>query len=196
MTEAKQDSAAIRSLSNYRYGDASRIPISSLLTIDQATIAACVSQQSLNAYIPNYHNSSPLQDPICLCAFRHFVEVVAPTMSLIESSPPNPSILNHHVTPEMKACNLFTYQIPVMAVSGNWAILEAILAISFLHLSHVTRSSKQQAFFHYQLAVKRLQIDAFRVNAARDLGLLSATLLLAWYELTTGDHVFSFLRCC
>ena len=110
-------------------------------------------------------------------------------MSLIESSPPNPSILNHHAIPNMKACNLFTYQLPVMAVSGNGVILEAILAISFLHLSHVTRSSKQQAFSHYQRAIQRLRIESSRVNASRDLGLLSATLLLAWYELSTGDHV-------
>ena len=110
-------------------------------------------------------------------------------MSLIESSPPNPSILNHHAIPDMKACNLFTYQLPVMAVSGNGAIMEAILAIGFLHISHVTRSSKQQALSHYQHALKRLRIESSRTNAARDLGLLSATLLLAWYELTTGDHV-------
>ena len=76
-----------------------------------------------------------------------------------------------------------------MAVSGNWAIMEAILAISFLHISHVTRSSKQQAFLHYQLALKRLRIESAKINAAHDLGLLAATLLLAWYELTTGDHV-------
>lgn len=187
--EGNTESPTFRSLSLYRYGDASRISISSLLTVDQATIAECVQQQSLNTYIPNYHNSSPLEDPIIFHAFRHFVEVVAPTMSLIESSPPNPSILNHHAIPNMKACNLFTYQLPVMAVSGNWAIMEAILAISFLHLGHVTRSSKSQAFLHYQLAVKRLQIESSRINAASDLGLLSATLLLAWYELTTGDHV-------
>ena len=133
-----------------------RISISSLLTVDQATIAAHVSQQSLNTYIPNYYHSSPLEDPLLFYAFRHFVEVVAPTMSLIESSPPNPSILNHHAIPNMKACNLFTYQLPVMAVSGNGAIMEAILAISFLHLSHVTRSSKQQAFSHYQRADKTI----------------------------------------
>jgi len=78
-----------------------------------------------------------------------------------------------------------------MAVSGNWALMEAILAISFLHISHVTRSSKQQAFLHYELALKRLRIESQRLNAARDLGLLAAMLLLAWYELTTGDHVIS-----
>jgi hypothetical protein len=77
-----------------------------------------------------------------------------------------------------------------MAVSGNWAIMEAILAISFLHISHVTRSSKQQGFLHYQLAIKRLRIESSKDNAAQDLGLLSATLLLAWYELITGDHVY------
>jgi hypothetical protein len=159
--------------------------------VDQATIAEYVSQQSLNTYTPNYYRDSPLTDPILFNAFRHYVEVVAPTMSLIESSPPNPTILNHHVIPSMKACNLFTYQLPIMAVSGNWTILEAIIAISFLHISHVTRSSKQQAFLHYQLALKRLRIESVKVNAARDLGLLAATLLLSWYELNTGDHVFS-----
>ena len=152
-------------------------------------MAARVSQQSLSTYNPNRYHSSPLEDPLLFYAFRHFVEVVAPTMSLIESSPPNPSILNHHAIPNMKACNLFTYQLPVMAVSGNGAIMEAILAISFLHLSHVTRSSKSQAFSHYQHALKRLRIESSRANAASDLGLLSATLLLAWYELSTGDHV-------
>jgi hypothetical protein len=159
------------------------------LTIDQATIATRVSQQSLNTYNPSHYHTSPLADPLLFYAFRHFVEVVAPTMSLIESSPPNPSILNHHAIPNMKACNLFTYQLPVMAVSGNGVIMEAILAISFLHISHVTRSSKQQAFSHYQRAIQRLRIESSRVNAARDLGLLAATLLLAWYELSTGDHV-------
>lgn len=172
-----------------RYSLTSRISISSLITVDQAAIAEFVAQQSLNTYTPNYYSTSPLTDPILFDAFRHYVEVVAPTMSLIESSPPNPTILNHHVIPSMKACNLFTYQLPIMAVSGNLAIMEAILAISFLHISHVTRSSKQQAFLHYQLAIKRLRIESAKVNAARDLGLLAATLLLAWYELTTGDHV-------
>jgi hypothetical protein len=179
-----------RPLSPFRSALTSRIPISSLLTVDQAAIAEYVAQQSLNTYTPNYYQSSPLIDPILFDAFRHFIEVVAPTMSLIESSPPNPTILNHHVIPNMKACNLFTYQLPIMAVSGNWAIMEAILAISFLHISHVSRSSKQQAFLHYQLALKRLRIESSKVNAAQDLGLLSATLLLAWYELSTGDHVY------
>ena len=89
----------------------------------------------------------------------------------------------------MKACNLFTYQLPVMAVSGNAAIMEAILAISFLHIGHVTRSSKEQAFSHYEHAIIRLRMESSRTNAQRDLGLLAATLLLAWYELSTGDHV-------
>jgi hypothetical protein len=177
-------------LFNYRYGDASRISIESLLTVTPETIAACVAeQQSLYQYIPNYNHSSPLEDPILCDAFRHYIEVVAPTMSLIESSPPNPTILNYYVTPNVKACNLFTYQLPMMAISGNWALMEAILAISFLHKGHVSRSSKQQAFHHYHLAVKRLRIETSRPNAAQDLGLLAATLLLAWYELTTGDHV-------
>jgi hypothetical protein len=178
----------------FRSALSSRIPISSLLTFEQAAIAAFVSQQSLNTYTPNYYRDSPLTDPVLFEAFRHYVEVVAPTMSLIESSKPNPTILNQHVVPSLKACNLFTYQLPVMAVSGNWAIMEAILAISFLHISHVTRSSKQQAFLHYQLALKRLKMETSKVNAARDLGVLAATLLLAWYELTTGDHVFLFLH--
>ena len=171
-----------------RYPEPSRISISSLLTVDQSTTTPCVSQQSLNTYILKHH-SSPLEDPILFYAFRHFVEVVAPTMSLIETSPPNPSILNYHAIMNMKACNLFTYQLPVMAISGNGPIMEAILAISFLHLSHITRSSKQQAFSHYQHALQRLRIESSKTNAGRDLGLLAATLLLAWYELSTGDHV-------
>lgn len=174
-----------------RFSSTPRISISSLLTVDPATIAAYISEQSLNTYAPNYYNSSPLNDEILFKAFKHYVEVVAPTMSLVESSPPNPTFLNHHFTPNLKACNLFTYQLPIMAVSGNWALMEAILAISFLHISHVTRSSKQQAFLHYELALKRLRIESQRLNAARDLGLLAAMLLLAWYELTTGDHVIS-----
>jgi len=189
--DSKKPSSTRRSSeSTYRFGTTPRISISSLLTVDPATIAAYVSEQSLNTYTPNCYNSSPLCNNVILCnAFKHYVEVVAPTMSLIESSPPNPTILNQHSTPSLKACNLFTYQLPTMAVSGNWALLEAILAISFLHISHVTRSSKQQAFLHYELALKRLRIDSQRSNAARDLGLLAAMLLLAWYELTTGDHV-------
>jgi len=177
---------------SYRSTISSRIPISSLLTFDQAAIAEFLSQQALNTYTPNYYRDSPLTDPVLFEAFRHYIEVVAPTMSLIESSPPNPTILNYRVVPSVKACNLFTYQLPVMAVGGNWAIMEAILAISFLHISHVTRSSKQQAFLHYQLALKRLKMEMSKANAARDLGLLAATLLLSWYELTTGDHVNPF----
>ena len=83
----------------------------------------------------------------------------------------------------------------MMAISGNWALMEAILAISFLHKGHMSKSSKQQAFHHYHLAVKRLRIETSRPNAAQDLGLLAATLLLAWYELATGDHVRSFIFC-
>src|SRR5579871_2528847 len=95
----------------FRSALSSRIPIESLLTFDQAAIAAFVSQQSLNTYTPNYYRDSPLTDPVLFEAFRHYVEVVGPTMSLIESSPPNPTILNHHVVPNLKACNLFTYQL-------------------------------------------------------------------------------------
>jgi Fungal specific transcription factor domain len=173
----------------YRGNVTPRIPISSLLTIDQAIIAGFVEEQALHFYTPNYYHTSPLRDPILFNVFKHYVQIVAPTMSLIESSPPNPTILNHHVNPNMKACNLFTYQLPIMAISGNWVIMEVILAIGFLHQSHLTRSSKERAFMHYQLALKRLRIQSSKLNAARDLGLLAATLLLAWYELTTGDHV-------
>jgi len=173
----------------YRYGDSNRISISSLLTIDQAALAECAAQQSLNTYVPNFYFSSPLADPSLFAAFKHFVEVVAPTMSLIETSPPNPTILNQVDFPNIKACNLFTFQLPMMALSGKWAIMEAILAISLLHISHVTSSSKQQAFLHYQIAIRRLRIESSREDASRDLGNLAAMLLLAWYELTTGDHV-------
>ena len=175
----------------YRYGDSNRITISSLLTIDQEAMAECAAQQSLNTYIPNFYFSSPLLDPSLVMPFKHFVEVVAPTMSLIETSPPNPTILNLTAFPNIKACNLFTFQLPMMALSGNWAIMEAILAISLLHLSHITRSSKQQAFLHYHIAITRLRIESSKEDASRDLGILAAMLLLAWYELTTGDHVLT-----
>jgi hypothetical protein len=61
------------------------------LTVDQATIAEFVAQQSLNTYTPHYYQTSPLTDPILFNAFRHFIERVAPTMSLIESYNPTRS---------------------------------------------------------------------------------------------------------
>jgi Fungal specific transcription factor domain len=176
----------------YRYGDANRITISSLLTIDQESIAEYqTQQQALHQYIPSFYYSSPLTDTNLVFAFKHFVEVVAPTMSLVECAPPNPSILNYQNYPDpgARAVNLFTFQLPMMALAGNWAVMEAILALSLLHMAHVTRSSKQQAYLHYQIAIKRLRIESSREGASRDLGILSVMLLLAWYELTTGDHV-------
>lgn len=175
----------------YRYGDANRITISSLLTIDPESIAEYQSTQALHQYIPSFYFSSPLTDPTLVFAFKHFVEVVAPTMSLVESAPPNPSILNYQNYPDpgARAVNLFTFQLPMMALAGNWAVMEAILALSLLHIAHVTRSSKQQAYLHYQIAIKRLRIESSREGASRDLGILAVMLLLAWYELTTGDHV-------
>jgi Fungal specific transcription factor domain len=182
----------------YRYGDANRITISSLLTVDQETIAEYqTQQQALHQYIPSFYYSSPLNDASLVSAFKHFVEVVAPTMSLVECAPPNPSILNYHNYPDpgAKAVNLFTFQLPMMALAGNWAVMEAILALSLLHIAHMTRSSKQQAYLHYQIAIKRLRIESSREGASRDLGILAAMLLLAWYELTTGDHVRTPLIC-
>ena len=133
---------------------------------------------------------SPLLDPENYLAFTHYVQHVAPMMSLIDPSPTQPNIFT--IKPGYQGhLNLWSYKLPVMALQYP-PLLLAILAIAQLHRANLGNTSPHEPLVHYHRALRRISHDL--VNDRRDgvskdgTALLTATLTLAFYETWTGDH--------
>ena len=171
--------------SEYRRIKPREYPISSLYEAESPKVV----QQQRNGY--NSYVESPLLDPENYLAFAHFVQHVAPIMSLIDPSPTEPSIFT--IKPGYKGhLNLWSYKLPVLALQYP-PLLLALLAIAQLHRSNVGNTPHHEAFVHYHRALKRISLDLSNdreqpFRAVDGTALLTATLTLAFYETWTGNH--------
>lgn len=140
----------------------------------------------LSTYYPAYV-ASPLMDPQTARVFCHFVTATAPTLSLCERHPANPSIIFSGKPVPISQRSLWTYTLPMMALSHQ-GLLHAMLALASLHIAKLQQSSPTPSLKHYHYALRRVAKALGRPAHRQEVTTLAATLLLGFYEVTTAEH--------
>ncbi|KAL8950463.1 MAG: hypothetical protein Q9222_003503 [Ikaeria aurantiellina] len=140
----------------------------------------------LASYRPPY-TASPLMDPQTARVFCHFVTATAPTLSLHNRHPVNPSVMFTGAPVPAFQRSLFTYTLPMMALS-NQALLHAQLALASLHIAKLQQTSPAPSLKHYHYALRRVAKAVGHPTKRRDIATLAATLLLGFFEVTTAEH--------
>lgn len=140
----------------------------------------------LASYRPSW-SASPLMDPQTARVFCHFVTATAPTLSLHNRHPTNPSVMfTGEPVPAFRR-SLFTYTLPMMALT-NQGLLHAQLALASLHIAKLQQTSPTPSLKHYHYALRRVAKAVGHPTKRRDIATLAATLLLGFFEVTTAEH--------
>lgn len=140
----------------------------------------------LSTYHPVF-TASPLMDPQTARVFCHFVTATAPTLSLCERHPANPSIMFSGAPVPDSQRSLWTYTLPMLALS-NQGLLHAMLALASLHIAKLQQTSPTPSLKHYHFALRRVAKALGQPAKRQDVSTLAATLLLGFYEVTTAEH--------
>ena len=140
----------------------------------------------LSTYHPVY-TASPLMDPQTARVFCHFVTATAPTLSLCERHPANPSVIFSGNPVPISQRSLWTYTLPMMALSHQ-GLLHAMLALASLHIAKLQQTSPTPSLKHYHYALRRVAKALSRPAKRQEVTTLAATLLLGFYEVTTAEH--------
>lgn len=140
----------------------------------------------LSTYHPVF-TASPLMDPQTARVFCHFVTATAPTLSLCERRPANPSIMFSGAPVPDSQRSLWTYTLPMLALS-NQGLLHAMLALASLHIAKLQQTSPTPSLKHYHFALRRVAKALGQPAKRQDVSTLAATLLLGFYEVTTAEH--------
>ncbi|CAZ82089.1 unnamed protein product [Tuber melanosporum] len=131
--------------------------------------------------------SSPLMNHTTAKIFCHFIYVLGPSLSLFERHPPNPHVAFTPGAGLSGPQNVWSYTVPMLSLSHP-PLLHAILALSSLHISKLTRGPTHPSLLHYHIALRRLgkaiASDKHRGHAAT----LTATLVLGYYETMAAEH--------
>ncbi|KAJ5484050.1 hypothetical protein N7539_005846 [Penicillium diatomitis] len=138
----------------------------------------------LASYTPSL-GSSPLNNPTTARIFAHFIHSTGPSLSIFERHPTDSSISLGAVLPAQQG--LWTYTLPLKALE-NPALLQAILAISSLHIAYLQGTSTTVSLRHYHYALKKIGQAVSLPLPRREIGTLAATELLAYYEVISADH--------
>lgn len=140
---------------------------------------------ALATYYPSAQ-SSPLMNPTTARIFCHWVYVVAPSLSIFEINPPNPQ---NSFTPGVSLNgpqNVWTYVVPMLSLTKP-LLLHALLAVSSLHIAHISGEAIAPSHIHYHLALRRLRKALESKVERSSVATLAGTLLLAYYETISAD---------
>lgn len=140
----------------------------------------------LSTYHPVY-TASPLMDSQTARVFCHFVTATAPTLSLCERHPANPSIMFSGTPVPTSQRSLWTYTLPMLALSHQ-GLLHAMLALASLHIAKLQQTSPTPSLKHYHFALRRVAKVLAKPEKRQEVATLAATLLLGFYEVTTAEH--------
>lgn len=122
---------------------------------------------------------SPLLDERNERVFKHFVDVLAPCMSIFERP-----ALDPWASPPR---TLWSYVLPSAAMS-NPALAHAILAISGLHIAKLQQSAESLALKHVTYAARRVGRLLSLPQRRHDVTTLATVLVLGFYEVLGADH--------
>ncbi|KAJ5702806.1 hypothetical protein N7488_010354 [Penicillium malachiteum] len=139
--------------------------------------------------LASYHptlGSSPLNNPKTARIFAHFIHSAGPSLSIFERHPTDSSImLGVPVPPAQRG--LWTYTLPLKALEHP-ALLQAILAVSSLHIAYLQQAPTTVSLKHYHYALKRIGHAVGLPLRRKQIGTFAATQLLAYYEVMSADH--------
>jgi len=139
----------------------------------------------LASYYPSF-GSSPLNNPKTARIFAHFIHSTGPSLSIFERHPAGSSIvLGDPVSPAQQG--LWTYTLPLKAMEHP-ALMQAILAVSSLHIAYLQGVPTTVSLKHYHYALKRIGRAVGLPLRRKQIGTLAATMLLAYYEVISADH--------
>lgn len=139
----------------------------------------------LASYQPSM-GSSPLNNPKTARIWVHFIHATGPTLSIWERHSTNTTtLLSGPVPPGQQG--LWTYVMPLKALEHP-ALLQAILAMGSLHIAGLQRNHYTVTFKHYQYALRKISKAVGLPGRRKQVATLAATLLLAYYEVTAGEH--------
>ncbi|KAJ5133146.1 Protein of unknown function DUF3468 [Penicillium atrosanguineum] len=139
----------------------------------------------LASYYPHL-GSSPLNNPKTARIFAHFLHSTGPSLSIFERHPTDSSItLGDPVSPAQQG--LWTYTLPLKAMEHP-ALMQAILAVSSIHIAYLQGVPTTISLKHYHYALKRIGKAVGLPHRRKQLGTLAATELLAYYEVISADH--------
>ncbi|KFY35848.1 hypothetical protein V494_05543 [Pseudogymnoascus sp. VKM F-4513 (FW-928)] len=140
--------------------------------------------------LASYHPSardSPLSNPIAAGIFCHFINVIAPGLSMFERHPANPSIVFRGNPVPKSQQHIWSYTMPTIALR-NHALCHAMLAMASLHIAKLENAPITVSLRHYHLAIRKLAKNVGSTTRRKQLATLATTLLLGFYEVISADH--------
>lgn len=171
----------------------------------QVVMAIQAAQDSQDTRIRTYHSvienygpdmlvdyypsskDSPLRDPVAASVFSHFINVIAPGISMYERHPANPSLLFQGQPVPKSQQHIWAYTMPTIALR-NHALLHAMLAMASLHIAKLQNTPVIASLKHYHLAIRKLAKNVGLPSRRKQLATLATTLLLGYYEVMSADH--------
>jgi Fungal specific transcription factor domain len=139
----------------------------------------------LATYRPSM-GSSPLNNPKTARIWVHFIHATGPSLSIWERHPTNTSALFGDPVPVAQQ-GLWTYTMPLKALEFP-ALLQAILAISSLHIAKLQQATLTISSKHYHYALRRLRKALSLPFRRKQPATLAATLVLAFFEVMAAEH--------
>ena len=140
----------------------------------------------LARYRPKY-TSSPVTDEKTARIFAHFLSATALTISVFERSYANNAALLSGVTLPLSQQSLWTYKMPALALE-NPTLMHALVALGALHIAKLQETSEDPSRKHFGYALRRVGKLIGLPQRRNEVPTLAANLLLAYYEVMTGEH--------
>ncbi|TVY13049.1 hypothetical protein LARI1_G009242 [Lachnellula arida] len=137
-------------------------------------------------YVPS-PQSSPLSDSMTARIFCHFVNVTAPSISLFERHPANPSLIFQGQPVPLSQQHIWTYTFSTVALRHP-ALLHAMLALASIHIAKLQGEPITAALKHYAISLRRTAKCIGSPIRRSEPATLAAALLLAFFEVWTADH--------
>lgn len=141
---------------------------------------------SLDHYRPQ-RVASPLRNTATAYVFSHFVHITGPMLALSARRPKSPAISPLDASLPLLERGLWTNTMPIAALQHQ-GLLQAMLAISSLHIARLTGTSSTPSIKHYAYALKHIHHCVGNPSQRRTVPVIAASLLLGFYEIWTADH--------
>ncbi|KAL1987300.1 hypothetical protein VTN96DRAFT_4328 [Rasamsonia emersonii] len=139
----------------------------------------------LAAYCPSM-GSSPLNNPKTARIWVHFIHAIGPSLSIWERHSANTLALFSGPVPSSQQ-GLWNYTMPLKSLEHP-ALLQAMLAISSLHIATLQQAPLIITLKHYHYALRRIGKAVGLPLQRKQVSTLGATLLLAFYEVMAAEH--------
>lgn len=141
----------------------------------------------LETYQPEL-SANALNNPLTAKIFAHFIFTIGPMLSIFERQPRNQDgILGKEAPLALFEQGIWTYTLPSMALKHG-GLLQAMCALSSLHIARLDGASETPARKHYAFAKKRVKICARDPTKKGLATTLATALLIGFYEVMTAAH--------